>query len=100
MLSYQLCYRPGVAIRTKHSVSIPPELAREIERAAKRERTTFSGWLATAAARRLKLDVGKSLVADWERENGPFTAAEIAEADARVRRLLGEPARRRNRRTA
>jgi hypothetical protein len=89
-----------VAVRTKHSVSISPELAREIERAAKRERTTFSGWLAVAAARRLKLDEGKALIADWERETGPFTAAEIAEADARVRRMLGRPARRRKRRTA
>lgn len=99
-MSYRLCYRRDVAIRTKHSVSIPPELAREIERAAKRDRTTFSGWLAVAAARRLKLDAGKALIADWERENGPFTAAEIAEADARVRRMLGEPTPRRNRRTA
>lgn len=99
-MSYRLCYRVVVATRAKRSVSIAPDLAREIERAAKRERTTFSGWLAGAAAHRLKIDAGKALVADWEREHGPFTAAEIAEADARVRRMLGRTADRRHRRTA
>jgi hypothetical protein len=88
-----------MAIRTKRSVSLPPGLARDIERAAARERSTVSAWLATAAARRLKLDAGRSLIAEWERENGPFTPEELAEADASMRRVFGTVGRRRHRRT-
>ena len=89
-----------MAVRSKRSVSLPPELARDIERAATREKTTFSGWIAMTAARRLKLDKSRRLIAEWEREDGPFTAAELADADARVRRLLGVAESKRARRTA
>jgi len=82
-----------MAVRSKRSVSLPPRLAQEIERAAAREKTTFSGWLASTAARRLKLDTSRGLIAEWEQESGPFTAAELADADVRVRRLLGLRAR-------
>ena len=88
-----------MAVRTKRSVSLPPQLAKEIARAAAREKTSFSAWLTRAAERRLKVDVGRRLVEQWERENGPFTAAEIAEADARIDRMHSGT-RRRSRKTA
>jgi len=88
-----------MAIRTKRSVSLPPALAKEIERAAAREDTTVSAWLASTASRRLKIDAGLRAVAEWERENGVFTPEELALGLAEARSALGLPAPR-ARRTA
>lgn len=89
MLSYQLCYRSIMAQREKRSVSLPPELAKAVEEAARAEGTTFSAWLAQTAAHRLKLEAGRQALAEWERENGPLTEAELAEGRARARASLG-----------
>jgi hypothetical protein len=89
VLSYRLCYHEPMAQREKRSVSLPPELARAVEEAARAEGTTFSAWLAQTAAHRLKLDAGRQALAEWERENGPLTEAELAEGRARARSSLG-----------
>ncbi len=78
-----------MARREKRSVSLPPELARAMEDAARAEGTTFSAWLAQTAAHRLKLEAGRRALAEWERENGPLTEAELAEGRARARSSLG-----------
>jgi hypothetical protein len=78
----------GVAHRKKRSVSLPDGLAVEIERAAAAEGTTVSAWLAETAARRLRLDSGRRGIRDWERENGPLTAGELADGLARARAFL------------
>ena len=78
-----------MAQREKRSVSLPPELARAVEEAARAEGTTFSAWLAQTAAHRLKLEAGRKALAEWERENGPLTEAELAEGRARARASLG-----------
>jgi hypothetical protein len=91
-VSYRLCYRGLMAQREKRSVSMPPELARAVEEAARAEGTTFSGWLAQTAAHRLKLEAGRQALAEWERENGPLTEAELAEGRARARSSLGRTA--------
>jgi hypothetical protein len=78
-----------MAQREKRSVSIPPDLARAIDRAAAREGTTFSAWLAETAAHRLRLAAGRRAIAEWEREHGPLTPEELAEGLARARALLG-----------
>lgn len=88
-LSYQLCYREFMAQREKRSISLPPELARAVEEAARAEGLTFSAWLARTAAHRLKLDAGRQALAEWEAENGPLTPEERAEGWARARRSLG-----------
>lgn len=88
-LSYQLCYRYFMAQREKRSISMPPELARAVEEAARAEGTTFSAWLAQTAVHRLKLEAGRQAIADWERENGALTPEELAEGWARARRSLG-----------
>ena len=72
-MSYLLCYHRVMAQREKRSVSLPPDLARAVEQAAKAEGTTFSAWLAETAAHRLKLEAGRQAIAEWERENGPLT---------------------------
>jgi hypothetical protein len=81
-----------MAQREKRSVSLPPDLAAAIERAAASEGTTFSGWLAATAARRLRLEAGRRGIAEWEHEHGPLTEQELADGLARARALLGRPA--------
>lgn len=78
-----------MAQRHRHSISIPSELATAIEKAAAAEGTTVSAWMAAAAKHRLRMDAGRSGIADWEAEQGPPTAAELAEGLARARALLG-----------
>lgn len=89
-----------MARRTKRSISLPHDLAQEIDRAAARSGTTFSGWLAEMAALRLRLETGRRALAAWEREHGPLTAEERAEGRARARALLGRAAARDARRSA
>lgn len=81
-----------MAIRQKRSISLSPELAEAIDRAAAAEGTTVSGWLAATAAQRLRLEAGRQAIAEWEVENGPLTSEELAEGQARARALLGRPA--------
>lgn len=100
-LSYRVCYRPGMAQREKRSISLPPPLAEAIDAAALVAGTTFSGWLADAATRRLRLDAGRQGLAEWEHEHGSLTPAELAEGHARARAALGrKPASRSARRSA
>ena len=84
----------------KRSISLPPRLARAIDEAASRQKTTFSAWLAETAARELKLDAGRRALAEWEREHGALTPAELAEGLARARASLGRSSARRSRRSA
>lgn len=78
-----------MAQRDKRSISLPPELAAAVEAAARASGTTFSGWIAETAARRLRLEAGRQGIAAWESEHGPLTETELAEGLARARALLG-----------
>ena len=91
-MSYHLCYRESVAQREKRSISLPPELARAVEEAARAEGTTFSAWLAQTAAHRLRLEAGRQSLSESEQENSPLTKAELAEGRARARSSLGRNA--------
>jgi hypothetical protein len=93
VLSYQLYYHRSMAQREKRSISLPPELARAVDDAARAEGTTFSAWLAQTAAHRLKLEAGRQALSEWELENDPLTPAELASGRARARALLGRDAR-------
>jgi len=84
-----------MALREKRSISLPPELAAEIDRAAAAEGTTVSAWIAATAAHRLRLDAGRRGIAEWERQHGTLTAEELADGLARARAILGRPASRR-----
>lgn len=86
-----------MGIREKRSISLPPDLASAIDAAAQAEGTSVSGWIANAAAHRLRLDAGRRGIGEWEQENGALTANELAEGLARARALLrkGQAARRR-----
>jgi hypothetical protein len=89
-----------MAQRVKRSISLPPDLAEDIDKEAAMEGTTFSAWLAAAAAHHLKLAVARRVMAEWEAENGAFTEEELAEARARVDRMLApekeKPSRRKS----
>jgi hypothetical protein len=80
-----------MAQREKRSVSLPPELAQAIDRAAADDGTTFSAWLADTAAHRLRLEAGRRAIAEWEHDHGPLTPDELADGLARARALLGRP---------
>lgn len=95
-MSYQLCYRLGLAQRDKRSVSFPPELAKAIDAAAAASGTSFSAWVAETASHRLRLEAGRQGVAEWEAEHGPLSERELAEGLARARELLGRSASKRS----
>lgn len=81
--------------RDKRSISLPPDLAVEIDQAAAAAGTTMSAWIAETAAHRLRLDAGRRGIAEWEAEHGALTADELAEGLARARALLKSSARSR-----
>jgi hypothetical protein len=89
-----------MAGRDKRSISLPPELAEAIDKAAADEGTTFSAWLADTAAHRLRLEAGRRGLAAWEKEHGPLTTEELAEGLARARAVLGRRGARPRRRSA
>lgn len=77
-----------MAVRRKRSVSLPPELDAEIEAEAARAGVTYSRWLAEAARNELRVRAGLEAVAGVEREIGPFTSEELAEADEWARETI------------
>ncbi|MHB8293705.1 MAG: hypothetical protein ACYDH5_03595 [Acidimicrobiales bacterium] len=70
-----------MAARKKRSVSIPPDLDAQIEKAAADAGMTYSAWLATAARKEFVIRSGLGAVADFERSHGAFTPEELAEAE-------------------
>lgn len=85
-----------MARREKRSISLPPELAHAIDQAAGNDGTTFSAWLADAAAHRLRMQAGREAIAEWEHDLGPLTPAELSDGLTRARTLLGRPTTKRS----
>ena len=71
----------------KMSVSFDAELGRAVREAAKQAGGSLSGWLAEAAAERLRSEAFDEFLAEWEAEHGPITPEEWAKAS----RDLGLP---------
>jgi hypothetical protein len=82
-----------MAKRRKRSVSLPPEIDEAVEAAVCEDGSTFSAWLAEAARKQLIIRDGLAAVAEYEAEEGAFTEAELAEADAWVADALGRAKR-------
>lgn len=61
---------------------MPPDVDAQIEAAARADGMTYSAWLAAMARKEFLLQEGLNGVAEFERAHGPFTEAEVAEADA------------------
>jgi hypothetical protein len=71
----------------KLSVSFAPELGDAVRAAAARSGRGLSGWLADAAAARLRAEALSEFLDGWEAEHGELTADELA----RAARELGLP---------
>jgi len=72
----------------KRSVSLTQAVADAVEVAAKEDGTSFSAWLSAAAERQLRIREGLSGVANYEDQEGPFSAEELAAGEALLGRLL------------
>ena len=68
----------------KLSVSFDPDLGDAVRAAARRSGRGLSGWLAEAAAARLRADALAEFLDGWEAEHGDLTAEELARATAEM----------------
>ena len=89
-----LCYRSGMAIRKKRSISIPPELDAEIA-AARAAGMSYSAWVAQTARKEFTIRAGLEAIGQYEAEHGAFTPDEIADADEWAGRVTQPGATRR-----
>ena len=80
----------AMAERVKKCVSVPSELDVAIRAAADRSGMTYSGWLANAAHRALRIEAGLAAVAEYEAERGAFTSQEQADADTWLDRMIAK----------
>ena len=86
-LSYCCATVDFVAVRKKRSISIPPELDAEIAAAAEAAGLSYSAWVAETARKEFTIRAGLEAVSQYEAEHGPFTPAEIAQADEWATRI-------------
>ena len=77
-------YIPGYAGRMKvdkMSISLEADLGASVRDAARRAGTGLSSWLAEAASAKLRAEALAAFLDDWEHENGPLSADELAAAE-------------------
>jgi hypothetical protein len=89
--------RPPAAVKpakalpvSKRTVSLDSTVATRVAAAAAEDGVSFSAWLSAAAEHSLLIRDGLRGVAEWEQENGPLTAEEIAAGEALLDRLLAQ----------
>ncbi len=80
-----------MAVRKKRSISMPPELDAEIAAAATQAGVSYSAWLADMARKEFTIRAGLTAVGQFERDHGPFTPAELAEADEWADQAIRRP---------
>ncbi|MBI4861152.1 MAG: hypothetical protein HY815_12975 [Candidatus Riflebacteria bacterium] len=73
----------------KLAISLPPDLAAAIGAAAESEGISLSGWLAEAAARRLRRRAALRALADYEAEFGTIGEEELEAVDQWLKSSLG-----------
>jgi len=66
----------------KLSIALEAPVADAAKQAAERRGMSLSAWLNEASLQALAIEDGLAAVAEWEADNGRFSAAEIAAADA------------------
>ena len=76
----------------KLSVSFDAELGEAVRAAAERSGRGLSGWLAEAAAARLRAEALADFLDGWEAEHGALSAEEIARATAELGLAVVAPA--------
>ena len=70
-----------MAVR-KLSVALSETVAEQAAAAASRRGLSLSAWLNESAQHSIRVEEGLLAVAEWELENGAFSAEELAAADA------------------
>ena len=73
----------------KLAITVDAEVHDQVLAAAAEEGASVSAWMTAAARRALLVRDGLRAVAEWEREHGAFSDAEL---DAARRRVASEPA--------
>ncbi|MBA3604607.1 MAG: hypothetical protein M3487_06865 [Actinomycetota bacterium] len=68
--------------RKKRSISVPPDLDAAVVAAASAAGVTYSKWIADTARKELTLRAGLAAVAAYQRDEGAFSAEELAAAEA------------------
>lgn len=68
----------------KFSVSFEAHLGDQVRDAARKAGTGVSGWLADAAAAKLRAESLAEFLDAWEARNAPLTPEELARAEAEL----------------
>jgi hypothetical protein len=71
----------------KLSITLPADLAEDVERLARERGLAVSAWLTEAAQEARRHHAALAAIADYEAEFGRFTEAELADARARLARM-------------
>jgi hypothetical protein len=69
----------------KLAITVDADVHARVLDAATQDGVSVSAWMTGAARRALLARDGLAAVAEWEREHGPLTEAELAAARERVR---------------
>ncbi|MCY4639456.1 MAG: hypothetical protein OXC94_03840 [Chloroflexi bacterium] len=77
----------------KMSISLDPALGDAVRRAAQRDGSGLSAWLADAARAKLRAEALGAFLDAWEREHGALTAEELRSAEAELGLASEAPAR-------
>lgn len=67
----------------KVSLSFEPELALQMRELAESEGKSLSAFVADAVQHKLKLQLARELIRDWEAEHGEITEVELRAARTR-----------------
>jgi hypothetical protein len=68
----------------KLAITVDADVYDRVKAAAAEEGVSVSAWMTIAARRSLLVRDGLNAVAEWEKEHGAFTAAELEAARGRV----------------
>jgi hypothetical protein len=79
----------------KLAITVDPYIHEQVVAAAAEEGVSISAWMTAAARRALLVRDGLLAVAEWERDHGALTDAELDAARARVAAELESSKKRR-----
>ena len=74
------------------SISLDADLGDAVRDAARRAGKGLSSWLGEAAAAKLRAEALEQFLAEWERDHGPLTAAELERAERELGLRMADPA--------
>jgi hypothetical protein len=81
----------------KVTITLTEEVFAQAAEHARQAGLPLSAWISKAAEQRARMEDGLAAVAEWEKEAGPLTPEEIAEAEANWARADAELLRARRR---